>query len=94
MTVSSTDFVSSVERVASVSIDRKEGVKLELNRDKLKLSVNSTNSGDGNEVVAAKYDGDFYNKFNSKYLIDIATEIEDKNITFSLKRLDFTCFSV
>ena len=86
LTVSSSDFINSVERVASVSIDRKEGVKLELSRDKLKLSVNSTNSGDGNEVVAAKYDGeDLVIGFNSKYLIDIASEIEDKNLTFSLK---------
>ena len=86
LTVSSKDFINSVERVASVSIDRKEGVKLELSKDKLKLSVNSTNSGDGNEVVAAKYDGeDLAIGFNSKYLIDIASEIEDKNLTFSLK---------
>ena len=86
LTVSSADFINSVERVASVSIDRKEGVKLELSRDKLKLSVNSTNSGDGNEVVNAKYDGeDFTIGFNSKYLIDIASEIEDKNLTFKLK---------
>ena len=88
LTVSSSDFINSVERVASVSIDRKEGVKLELSRDKLRLSVNSTNSGDGNEVVAAKYDGeDLAIGFNSKYLIDIASEIEDKNLTFSLKNL-------
>ena len=53
LTVTSSDFINSVERVASVSIDRKEGVKLELSRDKLKLSVNSTNSGDGNEIVVA-----------------------------------------
>ena len=86
LTVSSADFINSVERVASVSIDRKEGVKLELSQDKLKLSVNSTNSGDGNEVVAAKYDGeDLTIGFNSKYLIDIASQIEDKNLTFSLK---------
>lgn len=86
LTVSSTEFINSVERVASVSIDRKEGVKLELSRDKLKLSVNSTNSGDGNEVVSAKYDGDeFAIGFNSKYLIDIASEIEDKNLIFSIK---------
>ena len=86
LTVSSLDFINSVERVASVSIDRKEGVKLELSKDKLKLSVNSTNSGDGNEVVAAKYDGeDLTIGFNSKYLIDIASEIEDKNLIFSLK---------
>ncbi len=84
--VSSNDFISSVERVASVSIDRKEGVKLELSKDKLKLSVNSTNSGDGNEVVSAKYDGeDLSIGFNSKYLIDIASEIEDKNLIFNLK---------
>ena len=83
--VSSSDFINSVERVASVSIDRKEGVKLDLSKDKLKLSVNSTNSGDGNEVVDAKYDGeDFTIGFNSKYLIDIASEIEDKNLTFKL----------
>ena len=86
LTVASSDFINSVERVASVSIDRKEGVKLEISRDKLRLSVNSTNSGDGNEVVAAKYDGEeIAIGFNSKYLIDIASEIEDKNLIFSLK---------
>ena len=86
LTVSSSDFISSVERVASVSLDRKEGVKLELTTDKLKLSVNSTNSGDGNEVIPAKYNGeDLIIGFNSKYLIDIALEIEDKNLNLSLK---------
>ena len=37
--VSSSDFINSVERVASVSIDRKEGVKLELSRDKLNYQL-------------------------------------------------------
>ena len=86
MIVSSKDFINSVERVISVSLDRKEGVKLELSQNKLKLSVNSTNSGDGNEVVAAKYNGEnIVIGFNSKYLIDIASEIEDKDLTFNLK---------
>ena len=86
LVVESGDFINSVERVASVSLDRKEGVKLELSKDKLKLSVNSTNSGDGNEVVSAKYNGENLTiGFNSKYLIDIASEIEDKNLVFNLK---------
>ena len=86
LVVESGDFINSVERVASVSLDRKEGVKLELSKDKLKLSVNSTNSGDGNEVVSAKYNGENLTiGFNSKYLIDIASEIEDKNLIFNLK---------
>ena len=86
MIVASSDFINSVERVASVSLDRKEGVKLELSRDKLRLSVNSTNSGDGNELISAKYDSeDLSIGFNSKYLIDIASEVEDNNLTFSFK---------
>ena len=47
LTVSSKDFISSIERVASVSIDGKEGVKLLINKDNIQLSVNSANSGEG-----------------------------------------------
>ena len=49
--VSSKDFINSIERVASVSLDRKEGVKLLINKDNVQLSVNSANSGEGNEKI-------------------------------------------
>ena len=69
-----------------MSIDRKEGVKLVVNKDKIKLSVNSTNSGEGNEIINASYNSDELTiSFNSRYLIDIASEIEDKNLKMSLK---------
>ena len=48
LTVSSKDFINSIERVTSVSLDRKEGVKLVINKDNVQLSVNSANSGEGN----------------------------------------------
>ena len=48
---SSHDFIKSIERVASVSIDEKEGVKLAINKDNIQLSVNSANSGEGNEKL-------------------------------------------
>ena len=86
LTVLSKDFVDSIERVATVSLDRKEGVKLILNKDKIKLSVNSTNSGEGNEIINANYNSDeLVISFNSRYLIDIASEIEDKNLKMNLK---------
>ena len=86
LVVDRNEFINSVERVASVSLDRKEGVKLDLSKNKLKLSVNSTNSGDGNEVLAAEYGGeDLAIGFNSKYLLDIASEVEDKNLSLNLK---------
>ena len=86
LVVSSKDFINSIERVASVSLDRKEGVKLVINKDNVQLSVNSANSGEGNEKIKAEFSSDTLNiSFNSKYLIDIASEVEDKNLKMNLK---------
>jgi DNA polymerase III subunit beta len=86
LTVSSKDFINSIERVASVSLDRKEGVKLVINRDNVQLSVNSANSGEGNEKIKAEFSSEELNiSFNSKYLIDIASEVEDRNLKMNLK---------
>ena len=49
-------FLNSVDRVASVSLDKKDGVKFNLSKDTLNLSVNNTNSGDGNETIVGKFD--------------------------------------
>tara|TARA_B100001093_G_scaffold496664_1_gene542655 strand:+ start:4400 stop:5515 length:1116 start_codon:yes stop_codon:yes gene_type:complete len=86
LVLSSKDFINSIERVTSVSLDRKEGVKLAINKDNVQLSVNSANSGDGNETIKANFNSENINiSFNSKYLIDIASAVEDKNIKISLK---------
>ena len=84
--VAAKEFIDSVERVTSVSLDRKEGVKLIVNNNSIKLSVNSTNSGEGNEVIKSNFIGEEMTvSFNSKYLTDIASEIEDKNLKINLK---------
>ena len=47
----------------------------------IKFSVNSTSSGDGNEVVKSNFTSEEMTvSFNSKYLVDIASEVEDKNL--------------
>ena len=86
LVVSSKEFINSIERVASVSLDRKEGVKLIINKDNIQLSVNSANSGEGNEKIKADFNSENLNiSFNSKYLIDISSEVEDKNLKMNLK---------
>jgi DNA polymerase III subunit beta len=86
LTVTSFDFVQAIERVITVSLDRKEGVKLYLGKDNIKFSVNSTNSGDGHEVIKSNFTGeDMIVSFNSKYLTDIASEVEDKNLKINFK---------
>ena len=78
-------FLNSVDRVASVSLDKKDGVKFNLTKDVLNLSVNNTNSGDGKESLTVKFDHDLDISFNSKYLIDIASQIEGENIEIYFK---------
>ena len=86
LTVSSNEFINSIERVTSVSLDRKEGVKLNITKDNIQLSVNSANSGEGNEKIKAEFNAENLNiSFNSKYLLDIASEVEDKNLKLNLK---------
>ena len=84
--VSTKDFVNSIERVTSVSIDRKEGVKLFISKNNVQLSVNSASSGEGNEKIKAEFNSENLNiSFNSKYLIDISNEIENDKLKLSLK---------
>ena len=73
-------FLDSVDRVASVSIDKKDGVKFILNKDTLNLSVNNTNSGDGKETLMINFDHDLEISFNSRYLIDVASQIDGEKI--------------
>ncbi len=73
-------FLGSVDRVASVSLDKKDGVKFMLSKDALNLSVNNTNSGDGNETLSVKFDHDLEISFNSRYLIDVASQLDGEKI--------------
>ena len=73
-------FLDSVDRVASVSLDKKDGVKFNLSNNALDLSVNNTNSGDGKETLAVKFEHDLEISFNSRYLIDVASQIDGEKI--------------
>ena len=73
-------FLGSVDRVASVSLDKKDGVKFSMSKDSLNLTVNNTNSGDGNENLTVKFAYDLEISFNSKYLIDVASQLDGDKI--------------
>ena len=73
-------FLNSVDRVASVSLDKKDGVKFQLNKYILNLSVNNTNRVDGKEPLSIKFDYVLEISFNSRYLIDVASQLEGEKI--------------
>ena len=80
------EFKNSIERVTTVSSDRTEGLKMTISREVLQLSVNNPNSGEGIENITAKFNSNDLNmSFNSRYLIDIASQIENESIVINLK---------
>ena len=79
-------FKNSIDRVTTVSTDRKEGLKISISKDSVQLSVNSLNSGEGVENVDAKFNSDSLSiSFNSRYLTDITSQIENETIIIYLK---------
>ena len=80
------EFKNSIERVTTVSADRKEGLKMSISKDFVQLSVNNPNSGEGVENISAKFNSSDLNiSFNSRYLTDIASQIENESIVIYLK---------
>ena len=57
-----------------------------ISKDSLQLTVNSPNSGEGIENISVKFNSnDMSISFNSRYLIDIASQIESDSIIINLK---------
>jgi DNA polymerase-3 subunit beta len=77
LVVDKKDFEAAVDRVSTVSSERGRAVKLSLSGGKLMLSVTNPDSGSANEEIEVEYDSDALDiGFNSRYLLDIAAQIE------------------
>jgi DNA polymerase-3 subunit beta len=77
LTVDKKDFEAAVDRVSTVSSERGRAVKLSINPGRLVLSVTNPDSGSATEELEVDYDSDPLDiGFNSRYLLDIAAQIE------------------
>ena len=77
------DFAKAVDRVATVSSERSRAVKLQLDEDRLVLSVNAPDSGNAEEEIAVAYgDEPLEIGFNAKYLLEIASQVDRENAVF------------
>ena len=80
------EFKNSIERVTTVSSDRKEGLKMSISKEAVQLSVSNPNSGEGIENINAKFNSSDLNvSFNSRYLMDVASQIENESIVINFK---------
>ncbi len=81
--VDAAGFAKAVDRVATVSSERSRAVKLQLDEDRLVLSVNAPDSGAAEEELAVAYgDERLEIGFNAKYLLEIASQVDRENAVF------------
>ena len=79
------EFEKSVDRVSTVSSERGRAVKLALSAGRLQLSVTNPDSGSATEELEVEYDGEPLDiGFNSRYLLDIASQIESETAVLRL----------
>jgi len=77
LTVDKKDFEAAVDRVSTVASERGRAVKLSITGGRLMLSVTNPDSGSATEEIEIDYDSDPLDiGFNSRYLLDIAAQIE------------------
>jgi DNA polymerase-3 subunit beta len=85
LVVNKKEFEAAVDRVSTVSSERGRAVKLSVNAGRLLLSVTNPDSGSANEELEVEYEADPIDiGFNSRYLLDIAAQIESEAAVLKL----------
>jgi DNA polymerase-3 subunit beta len=85
LTLDAKDFSQAVDRVSTISADKTRAVKLNLDNDRVTLSVVNPESGTATEQLGANYTADAIEiGFNARYLLDITGQIVGKDVRFLL----------
>jgi DNA polymerase-3 subunit beta len=79
------EFEQAVDRVSTVASERGRAVKLALSGGRLVLSVTNPDSGSATEELEVGYDAEPLDiGFNSRYLLDIAAQLEGDTAVLKL----------
>jgi DNA polymerase III subunit beta len=78
-------FAQGVDRVSTIASEKTRAVKMNVDRDKVTLSVTSPEAGTATEELAADYGADGLEiGFNARYLLDILGEIDGDTVEVHL----------
>jgi len=83
--VDSRVLTAAVDRVSTISTEKSRAVKLAVEGERLTLSANSPDAGSATEEVAVTYESSAMEiGFNSRYLMEIANQIDGDVARFEL----------
>lgn len=86
LTVSREELADSLRRVVLLSVDRSKGVKLSLEKNKLKLFSSNPEIGEARDQIPADYSGASMDiGFNAQYLLDFLSACDAEEVIFEIK---------
>ncbi|MDX1738807.1 MAG: DNA polymerase III subunit beta [Alphaproteobacteria bacterium] len=83
MSLDTKSFAEAVDRVSTIATEKMRAVKMAMDNGIVTLSASSQDSGTAVEEISVDYNNDRIEiGFNSRYLLDIAQQIESGNAQF------------
>ncbi len=85
MEVETDALMQAVDRVSIISSEKTRGIRFALDKQKLTLSARSPESGTATEEVVVAYEhNDFEIGFNSRYVLEMLSQLEGDQVRFVL----------
>jgi len=85
LTLNPKEFAIAVDRVSTVATDKTSAVSLKISRGNVNISVNAPDCGSANDEISVTYEDEALDiGFNSRYLIEVASQIEGPECTMLL----------
>ena len=79
-------FLHSLKRMAILSSEKFKGVKIDVSPELITISSSNPELGEAREEIEVQYEGiDISARFNAKYLIDVLSVMEEREVELKLK---------
>ena len=79
-------MANAIKRVSLLSTERSRGIKLNIEKNQIRLFSSDPEVGEARDKVEAEYEGEEIEiGFNSQYLLDFLTATKSEKIYFDLK---------
>jgi len=86
LALSREEMTNAIRRVSLLSTERSRGIKLNIEKNQIRLFSSNPEIGEARDKVEAEYEGDEIEiGFNSQYLLDFLTATKSEKIYFDLK---------
>jgi DNA polymerase-3 subunit beta len=86
LTLKKEPFIGALRRILLLSSDRYRGVRLNLTKQEVTLSLHNPDIGEARETLSVEYSGDPLEMgFNTRYLLEAVLACDEENVQFNFK---------